>query len=161
MEFDYVIVGGGSAGCTLANRLTANRKYTVCLLEAGGKDRNPWIHIPAGFVKTMVDPSVNWLFETKPQDSTGNRPIPIPRGKVIGGSSSINGMLYVRGQATDYDVWAQMGCTGWSYKDVLPYFKKSENWERGGNSYRGEGGPLNVAETRNRYDILDLSLIHI
>ena len=155
MEFDYVIVGGGSAGCTLANRLSANGKYTVCMLEAGGKDYNPWIHIPAGFVKTMADPSVNWLFETKPQDGTGNRPIPIPRGKVIGGSSSINGMLYVRGQPADYDVWAQMGCTGWSYKDVLPYFKKSENWECGGNRYRGEGGPLNVAETRNRYDILD------
>lgn len=155
MEFDYVIVGGGSAGCTLANRLTADGRYTVCLLEAGGADLNPWIHVPVGFVKTMSDPSVNWLFETTPQEGTGNRKIPIPRGKVIGGSSSINGMLYVRGQPRDYDVWAQSGCTGWSYSEVLPYFKRSEHREAGGDEFHGEGGPLNVAEARNRYDILD------
>jgi choline dehydrogenase len=155
MEVDFVIVGAGSAGCTLANRLTADGKTTVCLLEAGGADINPWIHIPVGFVKTMSDPSVNWLFETTPQDSTGNRPIPIPRGKVMGGSSSINGMLYVRGQPRDYDIWAQSGCAGWSYQDVLPYFKKSENRESGGDAFHGEGGPLNVAEARNTYGILD------
>ncbi|MBL22422.1 MAG: choline dehydrogenase [Rhodospirillaceae bacterium] len=155
MEFDFVIVGGGSAGCTLANRLTADGRHTVCLLEAGGSDLNPWIHVPVGFIKTMSNPSVNWLFETTPQEGTGNRKIPIPRGKVIGGSSSINGMLYVRGQPRDYDVWAQSGCTGWSYSDVLPYFKRSENREAGGDDFHGEGGPLNVAETRSRYDILD------
>jgi len=155
MEFDYVIVGAGSAGCCLANRLSADGKSTVCLLEAGGEDRNPWIHVPVGFIKTMSNPRVNWLFETTPQDGTGNRRIPIPRGKVLGGSSSINGMLYVRGQPRDYDIWAQLGCTGWSYSDVLPYFKKSENREIGGNEFHGEGGPLNVAETRNRYEILD------
>ena len=131
MEFDYVIVGAGSAGCSLANRLSADGKSTVCLLEAGGGDRNPWIHIPVGFIKTMSNPRINWLFQTTPQDGTGNRRIPIPRGKVLGGSSSINGMLYVRGQPRDYDVWAQLGCTGWSFSDVLPYFKKSENWEKG------------------------------
>ncbi|HBM11952.1 MAG TPA: choline dehydrogenase, partial [Rhodospirillaceae bacterium] len=113
MEFDYVIVGGGSAGCVLANRLSADPKVTVCLLEAGGEDRNPWIHIPAGYIKTMVNPSLNWLFETQPHPKTGNRPIPVPRGKVLGGSSAINAMLYVRGQAQDYDTWAQMGCRGW------------------------------------------------
>ena len=155
MEFDYVIVGAGSAGCTLANRLSADGNSTVCLLEAGGEDRNPWIHVPVGFIKTMTNPAVNWLFETTPQEGTGNRRIPIPRGKVLGGSSSINGMLYVRGQPRDYDIWAQSGCTGWSFSDVLPYFKKSENRETGGDEFHGEGGPLNVAETRDRYEILD------
>ncbi|MEQ8442190.1 MAG: GMC family oxidoreductase N-terminal domain-containing protein [Alphaproteobacteria bacterium] len=153
--FDYVIVGGGSAGCVLANRLSADPNVTVCLLEAGGEDRNPWIHIPAGYIKTMVDPSVNWLFETAPHPNTGDRPIPVPRGKVLGGSSAINAMIYVRGQASDYDTWAQMGCTGWSFDDVLPYFKKSENREQGGNDFRGTGGPLNTTEVTERYAILD------
>ena len=155
MEFDYVIVGGGSAGCVLANRLSADGKATVCLIEAGGEDRNPWIHIPAGYIKTMVDPSVNWLFETAPNPNTDNRPLPVPRGKVLGGSSSINAMLYVRGQARDYDDWAQRGCTGWSYDDVLPYFMKSENREQGGDDYRGTGGPLNVTMPTETYDVLD------
>ena len=125
LKFDYVIVGGGSAGCVLANRLSADGRTQVCLLEAGGEDRNPWIHIPAGYVKTMVNPAINWLFATKPDPETGNRAIPVPRGKVLGGSSAINGMLYVRGQARDYDTWAQMGAAGWSYDDVLGYFKRS------------------------------------
>ncbi|MGJ3261030.1 MAG: GMC family oxidoreductase [Rhodospirillales bacterium] len=155
MEFDFVIVGGGSAGCVLANRLSADPGFTVCLLEAGGEDRNPWIHIPAGYVKTMVDPSINWLFETKPDANTNDRAIPVPRGKVLGGSSAINGMLYVRGQAADYDTWAQMGCRGWSYSDVLPYFKRSENREQGADEYHGTGGPLNVTETTVKYDTLD------
>ena len=155
MEFDFVIVGGGSAGCVLANRLSAETGYSVCLLEAGGEDRNPWIHIPAGYVKTMVDPSINWLFETKPDAITGNRAIPVPRGKVLGGSSAINGMLYVRGQANDYNTWGQMGCRGWSYDDVLPYFKKSENREQGGDAFHGSGGPLNVTETTVTYETLD------
>ena len=128
-NFDYVIVGAGSAGCVLANRLSEDPNTTVCLLEAGGKDRNPWIHIPAGYVKTMVNPNVNWMFDTEPDEHTGNRAIPVPRGRVLGGSSSINGLLYVRGQALDYDVWAQLGNRGWSYQDVLPYFKKSEHRE--------------------------------
>ncbi|MDA0997469.1 MAG: choline dehydrogenase [Proteobacteria bacterium] len=155
MEFDYLIVGGGSAGCALANRLSENPTTTVMLIEAGGEDRNPWIHIPAGFIKTMVDPGVNWLFETKPDPGTANRPIPIPRGKVLGGSSSINGMVYVRGQARDYDDWAQLGNRGWSYADVLPYFRRSENREGGGDEYHGQGGPLNVADVRVRYEALD------
>lgn len=154
-HFDYIIVGAGSAGCVLANRLSENPKNRVLLLEAGGKDTNPWIHIPVGYVKTMVNPNLNWMFDSEPEPLTGNRAIPIPRGKVLGGSSSINGMLYVRGNARDYDGWAQLGCTGWSYDDVLPYFKKSENRETGGNKYRGTGGVLNVADLTERYEILD------
>jgi choline dehydrogenase len=155
MEFDFVIVGGGSAGCVLANRLSADPGFSACLLEAGGEDRNPLIHIPAGYVKTMVDPSLNWLFETKPDEKTGNRAIPVPRGKVLGGSSAINGMLYVRGQAADYDTWGQMGCRGWSFSDVLPYFKRSENREQGADEFHGTGGPLNVTMPTVRYDTLD------
>jgi choline dehydrogenase len=153
--YDYVIVGAGSAGCVLANRLTEDPNVSVLLLEAGGKDSNIWIHIPAGFVRTMSMPKVNWLFETEPQPETGNRPIPIPRGKVLGGSSSINGMLYVRGQSLDYDGWAQAGNRGWSYDDVLPYFRKSENRETDVSDYRGRGGPLNVADMRERHELLD------
>lgn len=154
-DFDYVIVGAGSAGCVLANRLSEDPKVNVLLLEAGGKDTNPWIHIPVGYVKTMVNPKLNWMFDSEPEALTHNRPIPIPRGKVLGGSSSINGMLYVRGNARDYDGWAQLGCTGWSYEDVLPYFKKSENRETGGDQYRGSGGLLNVADLTEKYELLD------
>ena len=143
--YDYIVVGAGSAGCVLANRLSEDASKRVLLLEAGGRDRHPLIHIPAGFAKLMNMPSVNWLFETVPQEGTANRPIPIPRGKTLGGSSSINGMLYVRGQARDYDGWAQLGNRGWSYDDVLPYFRKSENnEEHGGDEFHGRGGPLNV-----------------
>lgn len=155
MEFDYVIVGAGSAGCVLANRLSTDPDISVCLLEAGGEDRSPWIHLPVGYVKTMVDPTVNWLFETTPGPTTGNRPIPVPRGKVMGGTSAINGMLYVRGQARDYDTWAQMGCRGWSYEDVLPYFKRSEGREAGADAFHGGDGPLHVAMPTCRYEVLD------
>lgn len=155
MEFDYVIVGGGSAGCVLANRLTEDGRATVCLIEAGGEDSNPWIHMPAGYIRTMVDPALNWLFETAPHAATGNRPLPVPRGKVLGGSSAINAMLYVRGQARDYDTWAQSGCRGWSYDDVLPYFKRAEHREQGADSWHGTGGPLNVTYPTERYPILD------
>ena len=132
-EFDYIIVGAGSAGCVLANRLTADGKSTVLLLEAGGRDTNMMIHIPIGYATTLKDPKVNWLYETEVDPTSGNRPHVWPRGKVLGGSSSINGLLYVRGQAADFDQWAQLGCTGWSHSDVLPYFRRAESNERLGN----------------------------
>jgi choline dehydrogenase len=160
---DYIIIGGGSAGCVLAARLSANPHCHVVLLEAGGEGLNPLIHIPAGYIKTMVNPAMNWMFETEPENSSGNRRIAIPRGKVLGGSSAINAMLYVRGQAADYDGWAQRGNLGWSYDDVLPYFRKAENCEQlsdGDDSFdsalRGVGGPLNVAAVRTRYQALDM-----
>ena len=160
---DYIIIGGGSAGCVLAARLSADPDCHVVLLEAGGEDINPLIHIPAGYIKTMVNPAMNWMFETEPENSSGNRRIAIPRGKVLGGSSAINAMLYVRGQAADYDGWAQRGNLGWSYDDVLPYFRKAENCEQlsdGDDNFdsalRGVGGPLNVAAVRTRYEALDM-----
>ena len=155
MEFDYIVVGAGSAGCVLANRLTEDPRRKVLLLEAGGKDSNPWIHIPIGFVKTLDNPKVNWRYHSEPEEITGNRPIPIPRGKVLGGSSSINGMLYVRGQRRDYDIWAQLGCRGWSFDDVLPYFKKSQNSQRGASELRGVGGPLHVSDLTQRNPICE------
>jgi choline dehydrogenase len=155
MDFDYVIVGAGSAGCVLANRLTEDPAVRVLLLEAGGRDTNPWIHVPAGFVKTLDNPAVNWRYFSEPDAATANRPIPIPRGKVLGGSSSINGLIYVRGQRRDYDIWAQLGCRGWSFDDVLPYFKKSENNHRGANALRGVGGLLDVTDLTIRNPICD------
>jgi len=153
--FDYIIVGAGSAGCTLANRLSENPANQVLLLEAGGKDNNIWIHVPVGYAKTLDKPGLNWRFDSEPEERTYNRQIPIPRGKVLGGSSSINGLLYVRGQHQDYDHWAQMGCTGWSFEQCLPFFKKSENFERGGDEMRGSGGPLNVMDMPSTHELLD------
>ena len=153
--YDYIIVGAGSAGCTLAYRLTEDPTVKVLLLEAGGKDSNMWIHIPVGYIKTLDMPSLNWRFETEPEEGTNNRAIPIPRGKVLGGSSSINGMVYVRGQPLDYDTWSQLGNRGWSYESVLPYFKKAENYESSDDPSRGKGGPLNTSEGAERAEVLD------
>ncbi len=153
--WDYVIVGAGSAGCALACRLTENPQVRVLLLEAGGRDRNMWIHIPAGYIKTLDMPGLNWRFETEPEEGTGNRRIPIPRGRVLGGSSSINGMVYVRGQPLDYDTWAQRGNRGWSYEAVLPYFRKSEHYESSDDPWRGKGGPLHTADGPERAEVLD------
>ena len=153
--FDYIVVGAGSAGCTLANRLSENPANQVLLLEAGGKDNNIWIHVPVGYAKTLDKPGLNWRFDSEPEERTYNRQIPIPRGKVLGGSSSINGLLYVRGQHQDYDHWAQMGCTGWSFEQCLPFFKKAENFERGGDEKRGSGGPLNVMDMPSTHELLD------
>ena len=154
-EVDYVIVGAGSAGCVLANRLSADSRNSVLLLEAGGKDTNPWIHVPVGYFKTMHDPELDWCYRTEPDDNVAGRRIDWPRGKVLGGSSSLNGLLYVRGQREDYDRWAELGNRGWSYADVLPYFKKSEDQERGADAYHGVGGPLKVSDLRLRRPIAD------
>lgn len=147
-EWDYIIVGAGSAGCVMANRLTENGKHRVLLLEAGGKDRDPMIHMPAGYAKTLVNPKVNWLFNTEKDPGTNNREHIWPRGKVLGGSSSINGLIYVRGQAQDFNDWRDNGCTGWGYEDVLPYFKKSEDriTPRSNSRYHGVLGPLAVSD---------------
>jgi choline dehydrogenase len=148
-EFDYVIVGAGSAGCVLANRLSANGKHSVLLLEAGPKDSNIWIHVPIGYGKLFKEKTVNWMYQTEPEPGLHGRQVFQPRGKVLGGSSSINGLLYVRGQHEDYDRWRQRGNVGWGYDDVLPYFKKAENQCRGADEYHGTGGPLSVSDWRH------------
>src|SRR5690348_11087848 len=145
-SFDFIIVGAGSAGCVLANRLTADGRHTVLLLEAGGEDRDFWIHIPLGYGRHFTNPDVNWLYQTEPEEECHGRNIIAPRGKVLGGSSSINGLLYIRGQAEDFDRWRQLGNAGWSHADVLPYFRKSEDQQRGADAFRATGGPLAVSD---------------
>src|SRR5215470_4024725 len=147
-SFDYVVVGAGSAGCVLANRLTASGRHRVLLLEAGGHDRHLWIHIPLGFAKLFNDARVNWLYASQPEPELNNRRIIQPRGKVLGGSSSINGLLYIRGQKEDYDHWRQLGNAGWAFKDVLPYFKRAEDQQHGADELHGVGGPLGVCDVR-------------
>ena len=142
MRADYVIVGAGSAGCVLANRLSADPATRVILIEAGGRDWNPLIHIPAGYMKLLDHPTLTWGYSAEPDPGTADRAIPYPRGRVLGGSSSINGMIYVRGQPEDFDHWGQLGNRGWSWDDVLPFFKKAESWERGQDDFHGDGGPL-------------------
>jgi choline dehydrogenase len=155
MEFDYIIIGAGSAGCVLAARLSEDPAVTVLLLEAGGKDSNPMIHIPIGYARTLKDPKVNWLYETAEDPGSGGRNHVWPRGKVLGGSSSINGLLYVRGQPADFDNWAQLGCTGWSSSDVLPYFRRAEGNERLGGDQHSQDGPLNVSDPRDTHPVSD------
>jgi len=145
-EFDFIVVGAGSAGCVLANRLTADGRHRVLLLEAGGRDWNPWIHVPLGYGKLFKDPSVNWMYNTEPQRELRGRRVGMPRGKVLGGSSSINGLVYIRGQHEDFDGWRDAGADGWGADDVLPYFRRSENQQRGENDYHGVGGPQHVSD---------------
>ena len=153
--FDYVIVGAGSAGCVLANRLTESGRHTVLLLEAGPPDRNPWIHIPIGYGKTMFHPELNWRFETEPQEHLNDRQDYWPRGRTLGGSSAINGMIQIRGQAEDFDGWEERGATGWSAHDTLPYFIKSESNSRGASAYHGADGPLAVSDISDRNELVD------
>jgi choline dehydrogenase len=143
--FDFIVTGAGSAGCPVAARLSESGRYRVLLLEAGGVDRNPWIHIPLGYTQTYTDPRVNWMFESEPEPQLNGRTLYQPRGKVLGGTSSINGMVYMRGTPSDYDGWRQRGCEGWDYDSVLPFFRKAEDQERGPDEFHGVGGPLRVS----------------
>ncbi|RMD62124.1 MAG: choline dehydrogenase [Alphaproteobacteria bacterium] len=154
-EFDYVIVGAGSAGCVLANRLSADPDQRVALIEAGGKDTYPWIHVPIGYLYTMNNPRTDWCFRTEPVPGLNGRALAYPRGKVLGGCSSINGMIYMRGQARDYDHWRQLGNVGWGWDDVLPYFRRSEDFFAGPDEAHGAGGEWRVEQMRVQWDILD------
>ena len=146
--YDYVIVGAGSAGCTLAYRLVEDPGVKILVIEAGGWDRDPWIHMPLGWGKLLGERRHDWMYFTEPEPKLENRKIECARGKVVGGSSSINAMAYVRGHRGDYDRWRQMGLTGWSYADALPYFKRAESWEGGEDKFRGSAGPLTTRKTR-------------
>jgi choline dehydrogenase len=154
-NYDFIIVGGGSAGCVLANRLSEDPKTKVLLLEAGGKDNYIWIHVPVGYLYCMGNPRTDWGFKTAEQDGLNGRALNYPRGRVLGGCSSINGMIYMRGQANDYDGWRQMGNNGWGWDDVLPYFKKSEDYYSGADDMHGAGGEWRVEEQRLSWEILD------
>ncbi len=154
-SYDYIIVGAGSAGCVVANRLSEDPNSTILLLEAGSKDLNPWIHIPVGYFKTMHNPKTDWCYKTESDPGLNGRNISWPRGKVLGGSSSINGLIYIRGQEEDYNHWESLGNSGWSYKDVLPYFIKSEDQQRGTNEFHGVGGGLKVSDIRIKRQICD------
>ena len=147
-EFDVIVVGAGSAGCVLSARLTENPDISLCVIEAGGRDRNPWIHVPRGFGKLVPNPKMNWGYETEPEPGLGGRSIVWPRGKVLGGSGSINGLVFLRGAPSDYDEWQRLGAQGWSYQDVLPYFKRMEHCVDGANQWRGAGGPMTISNIK-------------
>lgn len=153
--YDYVVVGAGTAGCVLANRLSESGRYSVLLLEAGGEDRNPWIHVPLGTGKVFNNKHLNWAYESEPEAALDQRVMYQPRGKVLGGTGSINGMIYSRGNREDYEGWARMGCAGWGYADVLPLFRKAEDQQLGANEYHGVGGPVAVSGPRLRHPLAE------
>jgi choline dehydrogenase len=154
-DYDYIIVGAGSAGCVLANRLSADPSKRVLVLEAGGRDDWIWYHIPVGYLFAIGNPRSDWMFKTEPEAGLNGRTLNYPRGKVIGGSSSINAMIYMRGQAADYDHWRQLGLTGWGWDDVLPYFKRHEDHFLGPSAVHAVGGELRVEQQRLRWELLD------
>jgi len=154
-SFDYIVIGAGSAGCVLANRLSASGRHRVLLLEAGGEDRNVWIHVPIGYAKLFTNAKHNWMYNSEPEPELNGRQIIQPRGKVLGGSSSINGLLYIRGQAEDFNHWRQLGNAGWSFDDVLPYFRRSEDQQRGEDELHGIGGPLSVRDVSEGHPLCE------
>src|SRR5476649_2379732 len=156
--YDYIVTGAGSAGCAVAGRLSEDGRFSVLLLEAGPRDTYPWIHIPLGYHKTFNNPKVNWMFDSEPEPNLNNRVMYQPRGKVLGGTSSINGMIYMRGNHADYDEWRQRGCEGWDYDSILPYFRKAEDNERGDSEFHGSGGPLRVSNQPYQWEIGKLLL---
>jgi len=153
--FDYIVTGAGSAGCVVAARLSESGRNRVLLLEAGDEDRYPWIHVPMGYGRLFSNPRVNWMYESEPEPELEGRSMYQPRGKVLGGTSSINGMVYMRGNPSDYDEWRQRGCTGWDWDSVLPYFKKAEDQERGPDEFHGTGGPLRVSDQPARFELAE------
>jgi choline dehydrogenase len=152
-DYDFIIVGAGSAGCVLANRLSASGRHRVLLLEAGPDSTHPWLRIPLGYARLFTDRRFNWCYQTEPQPHCAGRNIVAPRGRVLGGSSAINGLIYIRGQAQDFDHWRQLGNAGWGFDDVLPYFRKAEDNERGADEWHGAGGPLGVSDLRDRHPL--------
>ena len=158
MQADYVIIGAGSAGCVLANRLTEDPNTRVILLEAGGKDTNPLIHIPAGYIKLLEHPTLTWGYKADRDSGLNGREIPYPRGRVLGGSSSINGLIYIRSQPEDYDHWSQLGNRGWGAKDVFPFFRKAENWDGPANAVHAKGGPLFTSLTRDQPELCQAAI---